>query len=83
MKLFLLNSVCGTGSTGHICVDLAREYEWNGYDAKALLTTAAVRSANATTGSPLMAGIYIIPTCFRSMAEKEYHMLLRFFNPRG
>ena len=34
MKLLLLNSVCGTGSTGRICVDIAREYEQNGYDVK-------------------------------------------------
>lgn len=34
MKLLLLNSVCGIGSTGRICVDIAREYEQNGYDVK-------------------------------------------------
>ena len=34
MNLLLLNSVCGTGSTGRICVDIAREYEQNGYDVK-------------------------------------------------
>jgi len=34
MKLLLINSVCGIGSTGRICVDLAREYEQNGYEVK-------------------------------------------------
>ena len=26
MKLLLINSVCGIGSTGRICTDLAQEY---------------------------------------------------------
>ena len=34
MKLLLINSVCGTGSTGRICIDIAREYEQNGYEVK-------------------------------------------------
>ena len=34
MKLLLINSVCGTGSTGRICVEIAREYEQNGYEVK-------------------------------------------------
>lgn len=27
MKLLFINSVCGIGSTGRICTDLAQEYE--------------------------------------------------------
>ncbi len=33
-KLLLINSVCGQGSTGKICVQLAKEYEQNGYEVK-------------------------------------------------
>ena len=34
MKLLLINSVCGTGSTGRICADIAKAYENNGYEVK-------------------------------------------------
>ncbi len=34
MRLLLINSVCGTGSTGRICEQIAREYEKNGHDAR-------------------------------------------------
>ncbi len=33
-RLLLINSVCGIGSTGKICVDIAHEYEANGYEVK-------------------------------------------------
>lgn len=33
-RLLLINSVCGIGSTGRICTDIAREYEANGYEVK-------------------------------------------------
>lgn len=33
-RLLLINSVCGIGSTGRICLDIAREYEANGYEVK-------------------------------------------------
>lgn len=33
-RLLLINSVCGIGSTGRICADIAREYEANGYEVK-------------------------------------------------
>ncbi len=35
MKLLLINSVLGFGSTGRIVLDIAKEYEKNGYDVKA------------------------------------------------
>ncbi|SCY10811.1 Glycosyl transferases group 1 [Lachnospiraceae bacterium XBB2008] len=41
-KLLIINSVCGTGSTGRICADIARSYESDGYDVK----IAYGRSAN-------------------------------------
>ena len=34
MKLLLINSVCGIGSTGRICAAIAEEYEQNGYEVK-------------------------------------------------
>lgn len=34
MKLLIINSVCGTGSTGRICADIARRYEQDGYEVK-------------------------------------------------
>ncbi len=34
MKLLLINSVCGIGSTGRICTDLAQEYEAQGHEVK-------------------------------------------------
>ncbi len=34
MKLLLINSVLGFGSTGRIVLDLAKEYEKNGYEVK-------------------------------------------------
>ena len=34
MKLLLINSVCGIGSTGKICVDIAEKYENDGYEVK-------------------------------------------------
>ena len=33
-KLLIINSVCGTGSTGRICADIARKYESDGYEVK-------------------------------------------------
>ncbi len=33
-RLLLINSVCGIGSTGRICADIAHEYELNGYEVK-------------------------------------------------
>lgn len=33
-RLLLINSVCGIGSTGRICADIAREYERDGYEVK-------------------------------------------------
>lgn len=34
MKVLLINSVCGIGSTGKICAAIAEEYEKNGHSAK-------------------------------------------------
>lgn len=34
MKVLFINSVCGTGSTGRICTDLAKEFEDNGDTVK-------------------------------------------------
>ena len=34
MKILIINEVCGTGSTGKICIDIAKEYEKKGYEAK-------------------------------------------------
>ncbi len=34
MKLLLINAVCGIRSTGRICVDIAEQYEKDGYDVK-------------------------------------------------
>ena len=34
MRVLLINSVCGIGSTGRICTDLAKEYEANGDTVK-------------------------------------------------
>ena len=34
MRVLLINSVCGTGSTGRICADIAREYENNGDEVR-------------------------------------------------
>ena len=34
MRALLINVVCGIGSTGRICVDLAREYEAKGYEVR-------------------------------------------------
>ncbi|MBQ8945900.1 MAG: glycosyltransferase [Lachnospiraceae bacterium] len=34
MKLLLINSVCGYGSTGRLCVDIAKTYEQDGYEVK-------------------------------------------------
>lgn len=34
MKLLIINSGCGVGSVGHICTDIAQEYEQNGYAVK-------------------------------------------------
>ncbi len=33
-KLLIINSVCGIGSTGRICADIARKHEQEGYDVK-------------------------------------------------
>lgn len=34
MKVLMINSVCGIGSTGRICTDLAQEFEKNGHEVK-------------------------------------------------
>ncbi len=34
MKLLFINSVCGIGSTGRICTDLAQKYESQGHEVK-------------------------------------------------
>lgn len=34
MKVLLINSVCGIGSTGRICLDIAENFEQNGADVK-------------------------------------------------
>ena len=34
MKVLLINSVCGIGSTGRICTDLAAEFEGQGHEVK-------------------------------------------------
>ena len=34
MKILFINSVCGIGSTGRICTDLAKEYEKQGHEVK-------------------------------------------------
>lgn len=34
MKILFINSVCGIGSTGRICTDLAQEYEAKGWEVK-------------------------------------------------
>jgi glycosyltransferase involved in cell wall biosynthesis len=34
MKLLLINAVCGMGSTGRICADIAEKYESNGWEVK-------------------------------------------------
>ena len=34
MRILIINEVCGTGSTGKICVDIAKKYEKLGYEAK-------------------------------------------------
>ena len=34
MKVLLINAVCGTGSTGRICAELARDYECSGHTVK-------------------------------------------------
>lgn len=34
MKVLMINSVCGIGSTGRICTDLAQEFEKSGHEVK-------------------------------------------------
>lgn len=34
MKLLIINGVCGFGSTGRICIDIAKEYEKKGFECK-------------------------------------------------
>lgn len=34
MKVLLINAVCGTGSTGKICAEIARKYEAEGHEVK-------------------------------------------------
>ena len=34
MRVLFINAVCGTGSTGRICTDLARTYEQEGHEVK-------------------------------------------------
>ncbi len=46
-KLLLINSVCGIGSTGRICLGIAKQYEADGYDVK----IAYGRNGNVGEGS--------------------------------
>ena len=34
MKVLMINSVCGIGSTGRICTDIAQELEKQGHEVK-------------------------------------------------
>lgn len=34
MRILLINSVCGIGSTGRICTDLANQFEADGHEVK-------------------------------------------------
>ena len=34
MKILIINSVCGIGSTGRICTDLAKQFEKDGHTVK-------------------------------------------------
>lgn len=34
MKVLFINAVCGTGSTGKICIELAKKYETEGHEVK-------------------------------------------------
>lgn len=34
MRLLIINSVCGTGSTGRICIGIAKRFEADGYEVK-------------------------------------------------
>lgn len=34
MKVLFINSVCGIGSTGRICTDLAQQLEAEGHEVK-------------------------------------------------
>ena len=34
MRVLMINSVCGIGSTGRICTDLAQEMEAKGHEVK-------------------------------------------------
>lgn len=34
MKVLFINSVCGIGSTGRICTDLAKQLESEGHEVK-------------------------------------------------
>lgn len=42
MKYFFVNSVCGIGSTGRICTDLAKMLEAEGHEVKIVYGRAAV-----------------------------------------
>ena len=44
MKILFINSVCGIGSTGRICTDLAQKYESEGNEEK---ITDPARTAHA------------------------------------
>lgn len=45
-KLLLLNSVCGTGSTGRICESIADEYTVNGWEVRIAYGRASGRNLN-------------------------------------
>lgn len=42
MRVLLINSVCGIGSTGRICTDLAKEFDANGHEVKIAYGRSAI-----------------------------------------
>jgi glycosyltransferase involved in cell wall biosynthesis len=47
MKVLLINSVCGVGSTGRICTDIAAEFEKRGHEVKIAYGRDTVSESNA------------------------------------
>lgn len=47
MRVLLINVVCGGGSTGHICLELAKEFEANGDEVKIAFGRGDVPSAGS------------------------------------
>jgi glycosyltransferase involved in cell wall biosynthesis len=73
-RLLLINSVCGQGSTGKICVQLAGEYEQNGYE---------VRIAYGRFGKP-SPGTEKYAVRIGSMFDVYVHVMYsRFFDRHG